>query len=160
MAMAARTTRRYGGDVDESTVALIRFPDERLAHFHSSFGEEPLSSLTLFGEEGWLTLSPAYRHDVDTRLLVSRHGRVEETTFPPTDQYAAEIGYFSECILTDRQPEPSGIEGLQDVRTIEAIYRSGRDGRPVTLPRLARVDTPIATEIDARKLDTMKRQAS
>ena len=160
MAMAARTTRRYGGDVDESTVALIRFPDDRLAHFHSSFGEEPLSSLTLFGEEGWLMLSPAYRHDVDTRLLVSRHGRVEETTYPPTDQYAAEINYFSECILTDRQPEPSGIEGLQDVRTIEAIYRSGRDGRPVTLPRLARVDTPIAPEIEARKLDTMKRQAS
>ena len=160
MAMAARTTRRYGGDVDESTVALIRFPDERLAHFHSSFGEEPLSTLTLFGEEGWLSLSPAYRHDVDTRLLVSRHGRVEETTFPPTDQYAAEIAYFSECILTDRQPEPSGIEGLQDVRTIEAIYRSGRDGRPVTLPRLARVDTPLPSEIGARKLDTINRQAS
>ena len=39
--MTARTSRRYGGDVDEGTVALIRFPDERLAHFHSSFGEEP-----------------------------------------------------------------------------------------------------------------------
>ena len=160
MAMAARTTRRYGGDVDEGTVALIRFPDDRLAHFHSSFGEEPLSTLTLFGEEGWLTITPAYRHDVDTRLFVSRHGRVEETTYQPTDQYAAEIGYFSECILADRPPEPSGIEGLQDVRTIEAIYRSGRDGRPVTLPRLARVDTPMPPEIEARKLDTMKRQAS
>ena len=29
--MTARMTRRYGGDVDESTVALIRFPDDRLA---------------------------------------------------------------------------------------------------------------------------------
>ena len=160
MAMAARTTRRYGGDVDEGTVALIRFPDERLAHFHSSFGEEALSTLTLLGEEGWLTLSPAYRHDVETRLIVSRHGRVEETTYPPTDQYAAEIGYFSECILADRQPDASGIEGLQDVRTSEAIYRSGRDGRPVTLPRLARVETPMTPEIEARKLDALKRQAS
>lgn len=159
MAMTARTTRRYGGDVDEGTVALIRFPEERLAHFHSSFGEEPMSAMSLFGEEGWLTLSPAYRHEVDTRLLVSRHGRVEETIYPPSDQYAAETSYFSECILTDRQPEPSGIEGLQDVRTIEAIYRSGRDGRPVTLPRLVRVDAPM-TETDARRLDPMKRQAS
>lgn len=161
MAMTARTTRRYGGDVDEGTVALIRFPDERLAHFHSSFGEEPASTCTLFGEEGWLMLSPAYRHDVETRLVVSRHGRIEETTYPPTDQFAAEISYFSECILADRQAEPTGIEGLQDVRTIEAIYRSARDGRPVTLPRLARVDTAVATEPDAaRKLDAIKRQAS
>jgi predicted dehydrogenase len=160
MAMTARTTRRYGGDVDEGTVALIRFPEERLVHFHSSFGEEPVSTLSLFGEEGWLSISPAYRHDVDARLIVCRHGRVEETTYPPTDQFAAELGYFSECIVADRQPEPSGIEGLQDVRTIEAIYRSARDGRPVTLPRLARVDTVVTSETEARKLDGIKRQAS
>jgi glucose-fructose oxidoreductase len=160
MAMTARTTRRYGGDVDEGTVALIRFPDERLVHFHSSFGEEPFSACRLFGEEGWLSLAPAYRHDVETRLTVSRHGRVEETTYPPTDQFAAEIAEFSECILADRPPEPSGIEGLQDVRTIEAIYRSARDGRPVTLPRLARMDTAVTPEPEPRKVEGFKRQAS
>jgi glucose-fructose oxidoreductase len=160
MAMTARTTRRYGGDVDEGTVALIRFPDERLLHFHSSFGEEPFSACRLFGEEGWLSLAPAYRHDVETRLTVSRHGRVEETTYPPTDQFAAEIAEFSECILADRPPEPSGIEGLQDVRTIEAIYRSARDGRPVTLPRLARMDTAVTPETETRKVEGFKRQAS
>ena len=141
-------------------MALIRFPDERLAHFHSSFGEEPGSLLTLFGEEGWLRIAPAYRHDVETLVLVRRQGRSEEMTFPPTDQFAAEIAYFSECVLSDRQPEPSGIDGLQDIRIVEAIYRSGRDGRPVTLPRLARVDTPVTTDAEARKLDAMKRHAS
>ena len=160
MAMTSRLNRRYGGDVDEGTVGLIRFPDERLAHFHSSFGEEPGSTLTLFGEEGWMRLTPAYRHDVETRMVLSRQGRVEEMTFPPTDQFAAEIAYFSECILSDRQPEPSGIEGLQDIRIVEAIYRSARDGRPVTLPRLARVDTPVTAEPGTRKLDALKRHAS
>src|SRR5439155_607280 len=52
MAMTARMTRRYGGDVDESTVALIRLPDDRLAHLHTSFGEEPTSVLTVFGDQG------------------------------------------------------------------------------------------------------------
>ena len=160
MAMTARTTRRYGGDVDESTVALIRFPDERLAHFHSSFGEEPTSTMTLFGEEGWLRITPAYRHDVQSRLVVCRQGRQDELTFEPTDPFAAELTYFSDCILNDRHPEPSGIDGLQDIRIVEAIYRSARDGRPVTLPRLARADAPIAVEPDARRLDIAKRQAS
>lgn len=160
MAMTSRSSRRYGGDVDEGTVALIRFPDERLAHFHSSFGEEPGSILTVYGEEGWLRLTPAYRHDVETHMIMSRQGRSEATTFAPTDQYAAEIAYFSECVLTDRQPEASGIEGLQDIRIVEAIYRSARDGRPVTLPRLARVDAPVTTESEARKLEMMKRHAS
>ena len=161
MAMTARTSRRYGGDVDEGTVALVRFPDERLAHFHSSFGEEPASAYTVFGEEGWLRVSPAFVHDVESHMVVSRQGRREEFTFSATDQFAAEIDYFSECILNDRQPEPSGIDGLQDVRIIEAIYRSARDGRPVTLPRLARMDTtPTAEAGDTSKLDAVKRHAS
>ena len=53
MAMTARMTRRYGGDVDESTVALIRFPEDRLTHFHTSFGEEPAAILTVFGDDGF-----------------------------------------------------------------------------------------------------------
>jgi predicted dehydrogenase len=145
MAMTARTSRRHGGDVDEGTVALIRFPEERLAHLHTSFGEEPTATLRILGEEGRIELDPAYRHEGPTTLTLQRRGRSETMSFEPTDQFAAEISYFSSCILQDRSPEPSGIEGLQDVRLIEAIYRSARDGRPVTLPRLARpeaVPTP------------------
>jgi glucose-fructose oxidoreductase len=141
-------------------VALIRFPDERLAHFHSSFDEEPTSLLTLYGEEGWLRITPAYRHDTEARMLVCRQGRSEEMIFPPTDQFVAELTYFSDCILRDRQPEPSGIEGLQDIRIVEAIYRSARDGRPVTLPRLARVDMPVTTVSETRRLEVVKRRAS
>jgi glucose-fructose oxidoreductase len=144
MAMTARTSRRYGGDVDESGVALVRFPDERLAHFHTSFGEEPTARLTLFGEDGLLRLENAYRYAEPMTLQIVRNGRMEELTFEPGEPFASALTYFSECVLKDRQPEPGGIDGLQDVRIIEAIYRSARDGRPVTLPRLARVDTPGA----------------
>ncbi|HXH83002.1 MAG TPA: Gfo/Idh/MocA family oxidoreductase [Candidatus Tectomicrobia bacterium] len=158
MAMTARATRRYGGDVDDGAVALIRFPDERLAHFHTSFGEAPTSVLTLLGEEGWLRLTNAYRHDVPVTLEVVRHGRHEESVFEPTDQFAADIAYFSTCIQQDRAPEPSGIDGLQDVRVIEAIYRSARDGRPVTLPRIARAE-PVAAEAEARRAVGDRRQA-
>ena len=53
----------------------------------------------------------------------------------------------------------SGIEGLQDVRLVEAIYRSARDGRPVTLPRLARPEAVPASEADLRKPPLERRQA-
>ena len=71
------------------------------------------------------------------------------------DQFAAELSYFSTCILHDREPEPSGVQGLQDVRLVEAIYRSARDGRPVTLPRLARPEAMSgpATEISPPAID-------
>jgi predicted dehydrogenase len=159
MAMTARMTRRYGGDVDESTVALIRFPDDRLAHLHTSFGEEPTSVLTVFGDEGTIRLTDAYEMQAAAALDVVRGGRRAEMTFEPSDPFAAELAYFSNCVLRDVPPEPSGIEGLTDVRIVEAIYRSARDGRPVTLPRIARVEAPPA-EHDVRKPVADRRQAS
>ena len=160
MAMTARTSRRYGGDVDESGVALIRFPDERLAHFHTSFGEEPTARLTVFGEDGLIHLQNAYRFADPMTLQIVRNGRMEEMTFEPGEPFAAALTYFSECIVKDRQPEPGGIDGLQDVRIVEAIYRSARDGRPVTLPRLARVDTPAAAAEELGKVMPERRAAS
>jgi glucose-fructose oxidoreductase len=158
MAMTARMTRRYGGDVDESTVALIRFPEDRLTHFHTSFGEEPVAALRVFGEEGAARLTGAYDASQPSTLEVVRGGRREEQRFDPIDAVAAELAHFAGCILRDAAPEPSGIEGLQDVRIVEAIYRSARDGRPVTLPRLARIEAPPA-EQELRKVAD-RRQAS
>jgi glucose-fructose oxidoreductase len=158
MAMTARTSRRFGGDVDESAVALIRFPDERLAHFHTSFGEERSSVFTLYGEDGLIRLHQAYQYRSPMTLEMTRSGRREEFAFEATDEFAAELAYFSDSILKDRAPEPSGIEGLQDVRIVEAIYRSARDGRPVTLPRLARIETPSAMDPEIRKPAVDRRQ--
>ena len=39
----------------------------------------------------------------------------------------------SDCILKNRQPEPSGEEGLIDVRIIEALYKSAKAGKPIRL---------------------------
>ena len=158
MAMTARTSRRYGGDVDESAVGLIRFPEERLAHFHTSFGEEPEAELTIFGEEGFIRLADPYEPEAATTLEIVKQGERQELRFDRDDAFAATLEHFSDCLLQDRQPEPSGVEGLQDVRMVEAIYRSGRDGRPVTLPRLARVETASA-EPDLRRLALDRREA-
>ena len=158
MAMTARMTRRYGGDVDESTVALIRFPDDRLAHLHTSFGEEPTSVLTVFGDEGSIRVTGMYEPQRSSTIEVVRGGKREEMTFEPIDAVAAELEHFSNSVVHDVAPEPSGIEGLTDVRIVEAIYRSARDGRPVTLPRIARVDAPPA-EHDLRKPVADRRQA-
>jgi glucose-fructose oxidoreductase len=158
MAMTARTSRRYGGDVDEGAVGLIRFPEERLAHFHTSFGEEPKAGLTIFGEDGLIRLGDAYETDMAMTIEIVKQGERHEMRFEPVDAFASTLDHFSDCILHDRQPEPSGVEGLQDVRMVEAIYRSARDGRPVTLPRLARVDASTV-ESDVRRVPLDRREA-
>jgi glucose-fructose oxidoreductase len=41
--------------------------------------------------------------------------------------------YFSDCIQKNVDPEPSGEEGLADVRIVRALYRSAETGKPVKL---------------------------
>ena len=51
------------------------------------------------------------------------------------------------CIHEDRDPEPNGIEGLADVRIIEATYRSAIERRPVRIePMQKRVRPDLGQE--------------
>jgi hypothetical protein len=59
-----------------------------------------------------------------------------------SDQFAPELVYFSDCILQDRDPEPSGMEGLTDIRVIEGMLKSIKTGRWTTLAKAPRLRRP------------------
>jgi predicted dehydrogenase len=120
-------------EVDEMISAILRFPRERLAAFTCSFGAADESRYELVGTEGTLRVENAYTFSgpIEHRLTLGERTRTQ--VFPPRDQFAAELLYFSDCVLTGRDPEPSGREGWADVRVIRALLRSAEIGRPVRL---------------------------
>jgi predicted dehydrogenase len=78
-------------------------------------------------------MEPAYEYAGELKQKTTIDGRSRERTFAKRDQFAPELLHFSECIQTGATPEPSGYEGLADVRVIRALYRSADSGQPVTL---------------------------
>ncbi len=128
--------------VDEAYSVVVRFPDERAAQFMCSFGAYPRASYEVVGTDGFLTLDNAYDYTTEMHLHVhGKHGD-KLRTFANTDQIAAEIAYFARCIREDVDPEPSGWEGLADVRILQAIQQSARFGRPVPIEPIARPTRP------------------
>jgi predicted dehydrogenase len=120
----------------EMTTAILRFPEERLAVFTSSFGAVKTSEYSLIGTKGRLRLSPAYDYSVPLayELVIGDHKpKPKRKKFAKHDQFGAELEYFSDCILRDREPEPSGVEGLADIRVIQAILQSAKARKPVQL---------------------------
>jgi glucose-fructose oxidoreductase len=71
-------------------------------------------------------------------------------SFPRRDQVAAEIVRFSECVIEGKEPEPSGREGLADVRIIRALYRSAAEGRAVRLPPFEKRNRPSMKQVVRR----------
>lgn len=45
-----------------------------------------------------------------------------------------------------KDPEPSGVEGLADVRIIQAIYQSAQTGKPMQLDEFKRRQRPTAEQ--------------
>lgn len=128
---------------EETTSAIIRFPGrERLASFTCSFGAADVSTYRVVGTRGDLVMDPAYEYAGELKQRVTIDGRSREKTFPKRDQFAPELIHFSECILSGAAPEPSGWEGLADVRVIRALYRSADAGQPVTLGPFSKDDRP------------------
>jgi glucose-fructose oxidoreductase len=131
------------GDVEESVSAVLRFPNERLASFTASFGAAKVSEYRLVGTKGELAVDPGYEYARPLEHRLSLDGeRAGERRFAKRDQFAPELLYFSDCLLQNRDPEPSAEEGLADVRVIRALYRSIETGAPVELAPYERRDRP------------------
>jgi len=128
--------------VEEAWAVTMRFPDERIAQFTCSFGAADRSHYEIIGSQGVLTLDNAYEYAMEMKMsITSAHGN-KERTFEKRDQIAAEIDYFARCIHEDIEPEPSGWEGLEDVRILQAIQSSARFCRAVPIDPIQRPKRP------------------
>ncbi len=134
--VTAATTHGGGAklrEIDESTGAILRFGDDRVAAFVTSFNSADVGAYRIVGTRGHIRLDPAYEYAAGLSMDVTIDGRTKRQRVGKRDQFGPQLIYFSECILKNRKPEPSGEEGLQDVRIVEALYRSARTGRTVRL---------------------------
>jgi predicted dehydrogenase len=138
----------YGHDqrfheVDEMTSATLRFPGQRLATFTSSFGAGDEAMYEVVGTRGKLRMYQAYEYSEGIEMeITDEQGRTKKKSFKKRDQFGPELIYFSDCILKDREPEPSGVEGLCDVHVICSLYESACKGIPISLENFQRRRRP------------------
>jgi glucose-fructose oxidoreductase len=142
MALSVNSGARNVADVDESTGALLRFDGERLAAFVTSFNAADVASYRIVGTKGAIRVDPAYEYAEGLAYELMVDGKKTRGRVGKQDQFAAELLYFSDCILKDRIPEPSGEEGLQDVRIVQALYRSAESGKTIALPPFKKSKRP------------------
>jgi glucose-fructose oxidoreductase len=93
-------------------------------------------------------VEPAYEYVGELIHYLTRQDETKTSAFKKGDQFAPELKYFSECISSGREPEPSGEEGWCDIRVAEAILESARTRRPIALPPYARRRRPVLAQAD------------
>ncbi len=129
-------------EIDETTAATLRFGNDRVATFITSFNASDVAAYRIVGTKGDIHADPAYEYAEGLEFTLTVDGKSRRRKIGKRDQFAPELLYFSECILNDRSPEPSGEEGLQDVRIVQALYESSRIGKPVKIRPFRKYQRP------------------
>jgi glucose-fructose oxidoreductase len=133
-------------EVDDITTAVLQFSGDKLATFTASFASADVSSYLIVGTKGSIEANPAYGYSEPLAYTITLGDRDQRKQGPRVDQFAAELNYFSECVLRGRDPEPSGEEGARDVRIIDALYESARTGESIALPPVSPERRPTAAQ--------------
>ncbi|MEP6783053.1 MAG: Gfo/Idh/MocA family oxidoreductase [Acidobacteriota bacterium] len=143
-------------EIDEMTSGSLRFDGDRLATFTTSFNANGVSDFRVVGTEGNIHAEPAYEYAeaLGYTLTVGDNERTKKGR--RRDQFAAEIAYFSDCILNGTNPEPSAEEGCWDVRVVNALYQSAETGERVKLQNFGPEAPPLRTQ--ARDLPPVARE--
>lgn len=129
-------------DSKEDVSVMMKFSHNRLANFSISFAAFSSADYDLIGTKGRIRLEQAYHYANTMRLQIYQDKKVITKKYAKRDQFASELIYFSNCIRENKHPEPSGEEGLIDIKIIEAILLSIDIGYPIPLGDLHRKVRP------------------
>ena len=133
-------------EIDETTAATLRFGNEQVATFITSFNAADVASYRIVGTKGHLHADPAYEYAEGLEYRLTIDGKTTRKQIGKRDQFAPELLYFSDCVLNDRAPEPSGEEGMQDVKIVEALYKSAKFGKPIAVRPFAKRTRPTGRQ--------------
>lgn len=121
------------GEVEDSIAFRLTHAEGLVCQGTSSYSAQAASFVQVHGDKGWAALNPAFAFEEERRLFGKIQGRYFEHTFKVIDEFALELDAFAQCVRRKRDPEPDGMEGLRDIATVQAIYRSAREGRTVPI---------------------------
>jgi predicted dehydrogenase len=133
-------------EIDESTAAVLRFDGERVAAFVTSFNAADVGSYRIVGTKGHVQVNPGFEYASGLGYELTVNGKTTRVRGKKSDQFAAELLYFADCVLKGTMPEPSGEQGLQDVRIVQALYESAETGKVVQIPPFAPTKRPTGRQ--------------
>jgi predicted dehydrogenase len=118
-------------EVEETICWQMAFPSGTVANCAATYAAD-IGRLFAAAERGWFKLDPAYAYG-GLRAWTFDGRRESMSELRSFNQQAAQLDAIADAIRNRRPSPVPGEEGLQDLRIIEAIYRSVAAGQLVTI---------------------------
>jgi predicted dehydrogenase len=110
----------------------MRFPGGTVAQFDCGLYLPMRDELEAIGDQGSVFLDDPW-HCTEPVIVLRRDGGEERIAVTPADSYRLELENLSDAIQGEAEPLLGRADAVGQARTIEALYRSAAEGKPVRL---------------------------
>jgi 1,5-anhydro-D-fructose reductase (1,5-anhydro-D-mannitol-forming) len=122
--------------VEMLALALIRFESGALVQVNMNERVPfPNNRITVHGTRGRIHGTDLTRSRISGDLTVTTPAGSETRHYPAPEAHRMAVAGFAEAVLEDRQPVPSGHDGLRSAQLCDAIAASVRERRTVEVER-------------------------
>lgn len=122
--------------VDNMMAGTMRFSNDVFASFECGLNTKRRESYEIGGTEASLRVADAFLPGTDD-VIIEEHRDGEGPVLHSVagvDEYQCMVEHFAECALNGTNPRYSADEAALNMRVIEALYQSARNGgRPVVV---------------------------
>jgi predicted dehydrogenase len=128
-----QATARWGDTgVDEELTGIMRFPDDVVAHFDCALTMERSESCEVAGTHGYFRVPAAFLPGTaDCRFVEQGPSEAVEHVVDGADEYQLMVEHFADCVLRDQPVRYPASEAAANMRAIEALLESARNGGAV-----------------------------
>jgi predicted dehydrogenase len=128
-------------NVDDTGVVIVEWDNGATSYFESGWwqphADGPEAATQLYGTQGFGQVFPT---KLEIPNLQEQKIDVIDSGFPfpresqtPQSLYDGQLKYFVECIQKNQTPMPGGLEGLMNMKAIDAAYESSQKGKVVKI---------------------------
>ena len=125
-------------EVDDTATVMLEFEGGVAAlielGWYQLYGDEKQGYTQVFGSKGYARAVPS-----ELRMYVEGEWSIVRPKMPKREQqeplatFQAQMDYFVDCVLNNKEPVPGGHEGLWAMRVLEAVYRSAETREAVAI---------------------------
>jgi predicted dehydrogenase len=119
--------------IDETFVGQMRFREDVIAQFDSSFVIPFHSFMEVVGSEGTLNIPKPFKPEVNEKVYLIRGEKIETIKVKGQELYIGEVEDMADAVLLGREPRVSLDDSRANVAVISALLESARMGSPVRL---------------------------
>ena len=122
-------------DVDDTGTVLVNWQGGVQTYIEAGWwqphADGPEAATQIYGKQAFGQLFPTYITDqAGTEDPGFTYPRKEHA---PQSLYDQQLGYFVQCIANQNTPTPGGMEGLINMKIVDAAYKSSKSGKVVYL---------------------------